>query len=45
MPLANIVCFIKLFEGVHFPLYYQHGWHVERVSLLNHLQARGRLIH
>jgi hypothetical protein len=33
-PLANIVPFNKLFYGVHFSLYYQHGQHVERVIVI-----------
>jgi len=39
--LANIVPFTKLFYGTHFSIYYQHGQHVEGVTLLNHLHAQG----
>jgi hypothetical protein len=31
---ANIVPFIKLFYGAHSSLYFQHGWHVERVTII-----------
>jgi hypothetical protein len=33
-PLVNIVPFIRLFYGVHSSLYYQHGWHVEGVTII-----------
>ncbi len=33
-PLVSIVPFTKLFYDVHFSLYYQHGWHVERVTII-----------
>jgi hypothetical protein len=33
-PLANIVPFTKLFYGVHSSFYYQHGRHVEGVTII-----------
>ncbi len=33
-PLANIVPFIKLFYCTHYFLYYQHGQHVEGVTII-----------
>jgi hypothetical protein len=33
-PLANIVPFIGLFYGVHSSIYYQHGQHGERVTII-----------
>jgi hypothetical protein len=33
-PLASIVPITSLFCGVHFSLYYQHGWHVEGVTII-----------
>ncbi len=33
-PLANIVPFIMLFYGVHSFSYYQHGRHVEGVTII-----------
>ncbi len=33
-PLANIVSFTRLFYGVHSFIYYQHGWHVEGVTII-----------
>jgi hypothetical protein len=33
-PLANIVPFIRLFYGVHSSFYYQHGQHVEGVTII-----------
>jgi hypothetical protein len=33
-PLANIIFFTKLFYGVHFSLYYQHGQHEEGVTII-----------
>jgi hypothetical protein len=32
--LVNIVPFPKLFYRAHFSLYYQHGWHVEGVTII-----------
>jgi hypothetical protein len=32
--LANVVPFTKLFYGVHYFLYYQHGQHVEGVTII-----------
>jgi len=32
--LANIVPFTRLFYGIHYPLYYQHGRHVEGVTII-----------
>jgi hypothetical protein len=32
--LANIVPFIMLFYGSHFFFFYQHGWHVEGVTII-----------
>ncbi len=33
-PLASIIPFIKLFYDVHFFLYYQHGQHVKKVTII-----------
>jgi hypothetical protein len=33
-PLADIVPFSILFYGAHSSLYYQHGWHVEGVTII-----------
>jgi len=33
-PLVIIVPFIRLFCGVHFSLYYQHGQHEEGVTII-----------
>jgi hypothetical protein len=33
-PLANIVPFTKLYYGVHFPIYYQHGRHVDAITII-----------
>ncbi len=33
-PLTNIAPFMRLFNGVHFIFYYQHGWHVEGVIII-----------
>jgi hypothetical protein len=33
-PLANIVPFTRLFYGAHSFLYYQHGQHVEGVTII-----------
>jgi len=33
-PLASIIPFIKLFYGVHFFLFYQHGQHVKKVNII-----------
>jgi len=33
-PLANIVPFTKLFYGAHFSFYFQHGQHVEGVTVI-----------
>ncbi len=30
----NIIPFTKLFYGVHFSFYYQHGRHVEGVTII-----------
>ncbi len=32
--MANIVPFTKLFYGFHFFFHYQHGWHVEGVTII-----------
>jgi hypothetical protein len=32
--LASIVPFIMLFYGIHYPFYYQHGQHVEGVTII-----------
>jgi hypothetical protein len=32
--LANIVPFTKLFYGVHSSFYFQHGWHVKGVTII-----------
>jgi hypothetical protein len=37
--LAGIIPFTKLFYGVHYFLYYQHGWHVEGVTIIESFQA------
>ncbi len=33
-PLVSIVPFTRLFYGVHSSLYYQHGWRVEGVIII-----------
>jgi hypothetical protein len=33
-PLVNIIPFTMLFYGTHSSLYYQHGWHVEVVTII-----------
>jgi hypothetical protein len=33
-PLANIVPFTRLFYGIHSSIYYQHGQHVEGVTII-----------
>jgi hypothetical protein len=33
-PLGSIIFYIILFYGVHSTLYYQHGWHVEGVTII-----------
>jgi hypothetical protein len=33
-PLVGIVFLTKLFYGVHYFLYYQHGQHVEGVTII-----------
>jgi hypothetical protein len=34
-PLVNTVPFTMLFYGAHSFLYYQHGWHVEGVTIID----------
>jgi hypothetical protein len=33
--LANIVPFTRLFYGVHYFIYFQHGQHVEGVTIID----------
>jgi hypothetical protein len=33
-PLESIVPFIRLFYDTYYPLYYQHRWHVEGVTMI-----------
>ncbi len=33
-PLANIILFTRLFYGAHYSLYYQHGQHVQGVTII-----------
>jgi hypothetical protein len=33
-PLVSIILFIKMFYDVHFFLYYQHGQHVKKVTII-----------
>jgi len=33
-PLMSIILFTRLFHGVRFSLYYQHGQHKERVTII-----------
>jgi hypothetical protein len=39
-PLVSIVPFTKLFYGVHSSLYYQHGWHVKGVTIIESSSSR-----
>ncbi len=32
--LASIIPVTMLFYGIHFSLYYQHGWHAEGVTII-----------
>jgi hypothetical protein len=36
-PLTSIVHFTRLFNSAHFSIYYQHGWYVERVIIIESL--------
>jgi hypothetical protein len=33
-PLASIIVFTMLFYGVYSSFYYQHGWHLEGVTII-----------
>jgi hypothetical protein len=32
--LVSIIPFIRVFYAIHFSFYYQHGWHLEGVNII-----------